>query len=118
MDVRLCAMAGALEKSGPGPPHSFRLWSVHLPAAQPDEHDWTRMTRFFRFAPLLLLLAPCLAFAQSYTVNGPFVASTYHPMDGAERWQRWWSEDGGSPTVHLHTLLVAGSEQIVNDRRP
>jgi len=73
------------------------------------------VTRLSRFALLLPLLAPCLAFTQSFTVNGPIEPAAYRPMDATQRWQRWWSEDGGSSTIHLDAMAVALSTFSVND---
>jgi hypothetical protein len=69
---------------------------------------------FCRFAFCALLLAPGLAFAQSLTVHGPFELDQYQPLDGHERWQRWWSEDGGSSTLHLEGFGIAAAAQTVN----
>ena len=73
-------------------------------------------------ALLALLLVPSLGFAQfisqslgkTFTVHAPFDPGTYKPQDGHERWQRWVSEDGRSPTIHVVSLATASYHQIVN----
>ncbi len=68
---------------------------------------------------LALFFAPCLAFAQSaaasLTVNGPFEPGHYAPLNGAERWQRWWNEDAGSPSIHIKSLATAVYMQAIPD---
>jgi len=63
----------------------------------------------------ILLLAPCVAAQQGFTVNGPFIPGKYSPLTGHERWQRWWSEDGGSPTIHVEVAVFASALQEDND---
>ena len=55
----------------------------------------------------MLLLAPAAALAQSYDVNPPFNAGEYKPLNGNERMQRWWREDGASPAIHVESLATA-----------
>jgi hypothetical protein len=63
--------------------------------------------------PALLLLSASAAHAQlfepreSRTVNEPFDASSYRPLDGHERVQRWLHEDGVSPSMHMNVLFFA-----------
>jgi hypothetical protein len=61
------------------------------------------------------VLAPGCALAQSLDVhnqvNARFDLSTYKPLDGQQRMQRWWQEDGGSPTLHLNALMIASISQ-------
>jgi hypothetical protein len=54
-----------------------------------------------------LLLAPSVAFNQSLAVNPAFKAGSYTPLTGAQRWQRWWKEDGGSPSIHVESFATA-----------
>ncbi len=68
-----------------------------------------------RLVLLVLLFAPCLASAQSFTVNGPFDPGTYKPLDGAERWQRWVSEDGVSGAIHVQSFASASYLQVIDD---
>jgi hypothetical protein len=56
-----------------------------------------------------------VASAQSYTVNGPFVPETYKPLDGPERWRRWWSEDGASASIHIQSIAAAAYTQVIDD---
>ena len=72
------------------------------------------MTPIIRFALLALLLSPCAALCQTFAVNGPFDPGRYVPLDGRERFDRWWSEDGGSSSLHLTALLDASVTQTVN----
>jgi hypothetical protein len=87
-----------------------------------------------RIALFALLLAPCLTLAQSpiqktaqtldatvqplghslartLTVQPPFDPATYKPLNGHERWQRWVSEDGRSPAIHVESLATAAYQQ-------
>jgi hypothetical protein len=87
-----------------------------------------------RIALLALLFAPSLGFAQSpvketeqkldstvlplghslartLTVQRPFDPATYTPLSGHERWQRWISEDGRSPAIHVESLATAAYQQ-------
>jgi len=63
-----------------------------------------------RLAFAVLAFSPCLAVAQSLTVNEPFVAGKYIPMTGHERLHDWWSEDGGSLTIHGEALAIAATD--------
>jgi hypothetical protein len=54
------------------------------------------------------------AFAKSLTVHEPFDAKTYKPLTGRERWQRWVSEDGRSPAIHVESLGTAAYLQTFN----
>jgi hypothetical protein len=67
---------------------------------------------------LLVSLPGCLL-AQSLTlhtpVNAPFSFATYKPLDGRERLQRWWKEDGGSPTLHVNAWMIASITQASNN---
>jgi hypothetical protein len=49
------------------------------------------------------------------TVQSPFDAGTYKPLAGRERWQRWWSEDGGSASIHVQSFASAAYLQAVGD---
>lgn len=49
--------------------------------------------------------------ARTLTVQPPFNFSTYKPLDGHERWQRWVSEDGRSPAIHVESLATAAYQQ-------
>jgi hypothetical protein len=53
--------------------------------------------------------------AQSLTVHGPIDPGTYKPLDGHERWQRWVSEDGRSPAIHVESLATATYLQTIPD---
>lgn len=64
---------------------------------------------------LALVSAPGVAAAQSFTVNGPFNAGSYKPLDGQERWSRWWSEDGAGPAIHVQSITAAAYWQVIND---
>jgi hypothetical protein len=64
---------------------------------------------------LVSLLAPCLASAQSFSVNAPFNAETYKPLYGPARWQRWVNEDGASGAIHLQSIATAGYLQAIGD---
>jgi hypothetical protein len=64
---------------------------------------------------LLLLLAPAAALSQSFEVNAAFDPSTYKPLGGRERWQRWWSEDGAGPAIHVQALTTATYLQVIGD---
>jgi hypothetical protein len=74
-----------------------------------------QVTSTFRIVLLALLSAPCLASAQSSTVNAAFDPGTYKPLDGAERWQRWVREDGGSGAIHIQSLASAAYLQAIDD---
>ena len=74
-----------------------------------------QVTQIFRIAALVVLLTPCVAAAQSFTVNGPFDPARYRPLDGRERWQRWWSEDGGSAVLHVESVATGAYLQIIDD---
>lgn len=74
------------------------------------------VTSYIRFPLLLLLLAPCLAFAQNtfkhslaqaLTVQPPFQLNTYKPLTGRQRWERWIDEDGRSSSLHVESLGTA-----------
>lgn len=77
------------------------------------------MTLTIRAALLALLLAPSLGFAQSLAqslaVHGPFDPAFYKPLDGHERWQRWLSEDGRSPAIHVESFATAAYLQTIPD---
>jgi hypothetical protein len=73
------------------------------------------VTRIPSLALLVFLLSPCLAAAQSLTVNGPFDPATYKPLDSQARWQRWGFEDGAGPGIHLDALATATYFQVIND---
>jgi hypothetical protein len=45
--------------------------------------------------------------AHTLTVQPPFDPATYKPLNGHERWQRWLSEDGRSPAIHVESLATA-----------
>ena len=62
-----------------------------------------------------LLFISCLAAAQSFTVHAPFDSGAYKPLDGAERWQRWWSEDGASGAIHIQSFAAAAYLQAIAD---
>jgi hypothetical protein len=87
-----------------------------------------------RIALVALFLAPSLSFAQSpiqataqtldstaqtlghsladtLTVQRPFDPATYKPLNGHERWQRWISEDGRSPAIHVESMATAAYQQ-------
>jgi hypothetical protein len=64
---------------------------------------------------LALVLAPCLACAQAFTVNGPFDPAVYKPLDGAERWQRWVNEDGAGGAIHVQSIASAAYLQAIAD---
>jgi hypothetical protein len=74
------------------------------------------VTYLFRSALLLLLLVPCLGFAQTtfkqslaqaLTVQPPFNFNTYKPLTGRERWERWVDEDGRSASIHVESIGTA-----------
>jgi len=67
------------------------------------------------FLSIALLLAPCLAPAQSYSVDGPFNPETYKPLDRSERFERWWDEDAGTPTIHIESFVTAAYLQAIDD---
>ncbi|MGO9434594.1 MAG: hypothetical protein ACLP6W_23970 [Bryobacteraceae bacterium] len=67
------------------------------------------------FALLALLFGPPLANCQLYAVNAPFDSSAYAPLDGPQRFQRWLSEDGTSPAIHLHALVVSTITQAMDE---
>ena len=69
----------------------------------------------FLVVPLVGLVVPSMGLSQSYAVNSPFNAMTYKPLDGQERWQRWLREDGGSPSIHLNSFVIASVTQSMND---
>jgi hypothetical protein len=77
------------------------------------------VTLKFLIVLLALFFAPYLAYAQSLaqslTVNGPFEPGRYVPMDGHERWQRWVSEDGRSPAIHVESVATALYLQTIPD---
>jgi hypothetical protein len=87
-----------------------------------------------RIVLFALFLAPCIGFAQSpvqataqtldstaqtlgqslahaLTVQPPFDPATYKPLSGHERWQRWVSEDGRSPSIHIESIGTAAYQQ-------
>jgi hypothetical protein len=72
------------------------------------------VTPILRVLLLAALFAPGLALAQSFAVNAPFDPGRYAPLDGHERFVRWWNEDGGSSSIHLTALLDASVTQVVN----
>jgi hypothetical protein len=78
-----------------------------------------RVTLKSRIALIAVLISPCLAFgqslAESLTVRVPFDPATYQPLDGHERWQRWVSEDGRSPAIHVESLASAAYLQSIPD---
>lgn len=71
--------------------------------------------RILRLAIFFVLLPPCLAAGQSFVVHAPFDAATYKPLDGQERWVRWWKEDGGSAALHEQSLSTAVYLEIIDD---
>ena len=68
-----------------------------------------------RVLSLALMLAPCLAAAQSFTANGPFETGHFAPLNGHQRWLRWASEDGGSADLHLQSFASAAYLQAIAD---
>jgi hypothetical protein len=74
------------------------------------------------FALLALLLAPGIASGQSFadslakslTVHGPFDPTTYKPLSGSERWQRWVNSDGRSVSMHADAFASAAYSQVFN----
>jgi hypothetical protein len=93
----------------------FRLFSHCLRLILIDN---ARVTLLFRTVFLALLLTSCPAFGQSLglllTAHGPFDPGAYKPLNGRERWQRWVSEDGASPALHVESLATADFLQIIN----
>ena len=73
------------------------------------------VTLSIRIAFLALLLTPCLSFAQSLAVNGPFAPDQYKPLSVPERWQRWAMEDGGSAAIHIQSFASAAYLQAIDD---
>ena len=73
------------------------------------------VTPIIRIAFLALVFAPCLALAQSFSVNAPFSADTYKPLAGPERWQRWVDEDGASGAIHVQSFATAAYLQAIAD---
>ena len=74
------------------------------------------VTSYFRSALPILLLAPCLGFAQntfkqslaqSLTVQPSFNINTYKPLTGHLRWERWIDEDGRSGSIHVESIGTA-----------
>ena len=49
--------------------------------------------------------------ARTLTVQPPFDPATYKPLNGHERWHRWLSEDGRSPSIHVESLATAAYQQ-------
>jgi hypothetical protein len=49
--------------------------------------------------------------AHALTVQPPFDPATYKPLNAHERWQRWISEDGRSPAIHVESLATAFYQQ-------
>jgi hypothetical protein len=49
--------------------------------------------------------------SKALTVQPPFDPSTYRPLSGHERWQRWLNEDGRSPAIHVEALATAAYQQ-------
>ena len=81
------------------------------------------MTSIFRSALFLVLLSPCLVYAQttfkqslaqSLTVQPPFDINTYKPLTGHLRWERWLDEDGRSGSLHVESLGTALYNQTFN----
>lgn len=72
-----------------------------------------------RIVFLALLFAPSLVSAQflspSLNVRGPFDPAVYRPLSGPQRWQRWVSEDGASPAIHVESLATAAYLQTIPD---
>lgn len=64
---------------------------------------------------LMFLIVPSMGLSQSYAVSSAFNPATYKPLDGQERWQRWWREDGGTPSIHLNVSVIASVAQLRND---
>jgi hypothetical protein len=64
------------------------------------------VTPKFRIALLALFFLPGLASGQSLTVQAPFDAGTYQPLDGHQRWQRWWNEDGAGEAIHVQSFAT------------
>jgi hypothetical protein len=56
---------------------------------------------------VFLLLLPAAALAQSFEVNAPFDPQKYVPLNGNERFARWWREDGASGAIHLQSFTTA-----------
>lgn len=93
---------------------SANFWRNALPILPIFLENKSVILKICAFA-LALLFAPCLSTAQSFTVNGPFEAGRYTPLDGHERWQRWVSEDGRSATIHIESVATAAYLQVIND---
>jgi hypothetical protein len=77
------------------------------------------VTRKISFAFFALLFAPSLVLAQLpaalLSVHGPFEPGAYKPLNGHERWQRWVSEDGRSPAIHIESVATATYLQLIPD---
>jgi len=90
--------------------------SLPFSAILPENSNVTRKISFALFA---LFVAPSLVLAQSLsallTVHGPFEPGTYKPLSGHERWQRWVSEDGRSPSIHIESVATATYLQLIPD---
>jgi hypothetical protein len=67
-----------------------------------------------KFALLFLLLSPAAVLSQSFDVNAAFDLSSYKPLDGHQRWQRWWSEDGGEAAIHVQSFATAAYLQLID----
>jgi hypothetical protein len=67
------------------------------------------------FALLALLFAPSLANCQFYAVDAPFSSTAYAPLDGSQRFQRWLSEDGTSPVLHIHAFAMSAITQSIDN---
>jgi hypothetical protein len=76
-------------------------------------HEW--VVPISRLVLILLLLAPVAACAQSFDVNAAFKPGSYKPLDGHERWQRWWIEDGGGAGLHVQSFTTAAYWQVIDD---
>lgn len=64
------------------------------------------------FCTILILGAAAPLRAQELTVNAPFDASTYKPLTGKERWQRWVREDITSASIHVQSVGAATYLQV------
>jgi hypothetical protein len=94
----------------------------------------TDVTLRIRIVLIALLFTPCLSWTQSpvkataqkldstaqslgqslartLTVQPPFDPATYKPLNAHERWQRWISEDGRSPAIHIESIGTAAYQQ-------
>jgi hypothetical protein len=72
------------------------------------------MTPRARLLLAVLWLLPCVAGAQLIAVNPAFQPGKYVPLDGHERLLGWWSEDGGSLTIHEEAFSIAAAGFTIN----